>query len=108
MLIKFNTNHSYGNIEFIKGNVYDLQKEGNFAQRWIKRGCTELSAYEGEILPDPRFPVKAEVVDGDLELLSSVVSALEAIESEALLFGAEADKPIAKTQKKTQNSKKKI
>lgn len=68
-LIKFNEDKIYNEFRFVKGCVYEL--ENNFAFRWIKRGCVEVSKEEMKKLKvklskDPRVkeekkakPVKA-------------------------------------------------
>ena len=43
-LIKFNEDKIYNEFRFVKGCAYELSE--NFALRWLKRGCVEISKEE--------------------------------------------------------------
>lgn len=65
MLILFRENKEYENIVFKKDCVYDLKNENGFPQRWLKRGCLEVSKKDAKkVFPDPRVSIKRVVKTG--------------------------------------------
>jgi hypothetical protein len=51
-LVKFNEQKNYNDLVYLAGHVYAFERD-DLVTRWVKRGCTVLDKYDGDITENP-------------------------------------------------------